>query len=1222
MHFAKLKLSGFKSFVDPVELVIDPGITGVVGPNGCGKSNVIEALRWVMGETSAKRMRGSEMDDVIFGGSSQRPARNLAEVSLMLDNQAKDAPSPYDTLEEVEITRRIERGAGSNYRINGKEVRARDVQLLFADLASGANSTAIVSQGRIGAIIGAKPTERRTLLEEAAGIRGLHSRRHEAELRLRAAETNLERLDDVIGALETQHNGLQRQARQANRYRRLSDHIRRHEAILLHLRWQDAEKAMAVARERLKAAEGVVRQRAQESASASKDQADSAAALPGLRQSDAEAAAELQRLQLAVRELENEQARIEAARDALAQRLLQIASDRDREGSLFEDARQAMERLSEESNRIESARTNENTTLDAARAEAENAGAVLEEQEGSLSELTEQAAGVEAQRSALQRQIAESRQRTATLTQRLTTLDGQEEALRAETDSLGEIEAAETRIADCESAVEAHREKAQSAESALADAREKESDARSALQETERLARDHLDQVQTDARETVEAAERNARETVQELEQRYRALDAEINALAALVDAGDDSIDESVRPLIDALSVSVGYEAALGAAFGEELDAPEGSDAQIHWTTLSPLAGTAGLPSGAKPLNQFVDGPSVLARRLSHIGVVENALEGAALQAQLGPGQRLVSKDGGLWRWDGYTIGAGAPTAAAKRLEQKNRLSECRALFADLESQLNQARETANAKLEETRLAADSRIAEAVKTTEANVSELRNQTETAVETAQQAAATERTVSQALQDAFTALNQARQAYSSLAGKAADIRTRLEGIAENRDRTKTDLDEAQGQIDGAEQALAVLEDPLQARERVNSLRATVAELRSDLLTKRGAVERLQQEAAGRSARLQAIEQEKQSWKSRMDGADGRISALADRAEQAETEKSSLETRPEEIRGQIGELNDKIVIAEAKRNTAADALAEGEQKQQSSDKALRESEAALASAREDRVRRESEVEQAGQAAETIRERIAEQLECTPDGVLKAGGVEADEELPPRDDVERKLERLTRERGNMGAVNLRAEQEATELEEQIASMHTEREDLVAAIGRLRQGINALNREGRERLLAAFEQVNAHFSDLFVRLFGGGEAHLTLTEAEDPLQAGLEIMASPPGKRMQIMSLLSGGEQALTALSLLFGVFLTNPAPICVLDEVDAPLDDSNVDRFCTLLDEIAHAGKTRFLVVTHHRMTMARVDRLFGVTMAERGISQLVSVDLREATRLRESA
>jgi len=1222
VHFSKLKLSGFKSFVDPAELVIDGGITGVVGPNGCGKSNVIEALRWVMGETSAKRMRGSEMDDVIFGGSSQRPARNIAEVSLLLDNSMKDAPAPYDTLEEVEITRRIERGAGSNYRINGKEVRARDVQLLFADMATGANSTAIVSQGRIGAIIGAKPTERRTLLEEAAGIRGLHSRRHEAELRLKAAESNLERLDDVIGALETQHQGLQRQARQTNRYRRLSDHIRRHEAILLHLRWQDAKRAMDIARQRLSQAEALVHEKAQNSAGAAREQADAATALPKLRQADAEAAAGLQHLQLAVRELENEQERILAARDALAQRLVQITADREREDALFDDARQAVERLTAEATTIEDARAAETETLEQARLEAAAASKAVEEKEAELSELTEQAAGVEAQRNALQRQLAESGQRLTVLENRLRGLDDQEATLKQETESLAEIETAEARVAECEAAVAAAREAAATAEAVLAECREKETAARSALQDSERLARDHLAEVQADARETVETAERAAREAVGALEERFRALDAEIRALAALVDVQDDTLDPAFRPLIDSLSVQQGYEAALGAAFGEELDASTDGKAQIHWTELPPIPGAASFPAGVEPLSKFVDGPKALSRRLSYIGVVPDGTSADALQKDLGPGQRLVSRDGGLWRWDGYSMAAGAPTAAAKRLEQRNRLAEIREEFAKVEKDLTAEREAADERMEEARAKADAKVQEATRSTETNLAELRRQAATAEADAAEKAAAQRSTSQALQEAFAALNRAQQAQSALAGKAADLRSRLQGIAENRERLKSDAAEARDQIDGAQKALDVLEDPLAARERINALRATVAELRSTLIDKRGAVERFQRESQARAARLEAIAQEQASWQQRMSGADGRMKALADRAQQAEEEKAALESRPGEIQAQHHALNDKIVTAEAKRNTAADALAEGEKKQQETDKALREAEAALAAAREDRVRRESEVEQADQAAQTIRERIAETLDCAPDDVLKAGGVEPDEELPPRDDIEGKLERLTRERENMGAVNLRAEQEATELEQQITSMHTERDDLLAAISRLRQGINALNREGRERLLAAFEQVNTHFKDLFVRLFGGGEAHLTLTEADDPLEAGLEIMASPPGKRMQIMSLLSGGEQALTALSLLFGVFLTNPAPICVLDEVDAPLDDSNVDRFCTLLDEIAHSGKTRFLVVTHHRMTMARMDRLFGVTMAERGISQLVSVDLREAARLRDSA
>jgi len=312
----------------------------------------------------------------------------------------------------------------------------------------------------------------------------------------------------------------------------------------------------------------------------------------------------------------------------------------------------------------------------------------------------------------------------------------------------------------------------------------------------------------------------------------------------------------------------------------------------------------------------------------------------------------------------------------------------------------------------------------------------------------------------------------------------------------------------------------------------------------------------------------------------------------------------------------------VAESKRKAAADRLAEGEEALAEADRRLKAAEAALAQAREDRVRCEAGREQGEQSRQAIAERILERLECTPAQILEAGGVKEGEELPAEDVLEARVERLNRERQNMGPVNLRAEQEAREMAEQIETLETERADLIAAINRLRHGIAELNREGRERLLASFEEVNQHFQELFTRLFGGGRAHLTLTDPDDPLEAGLEIMASPPGKRLQILSLLSGGERALTALALLFAVFLTNPAPICILDEVDAPLDDANVDRFCNLLEEIAHTSSTRFLLITHHRLSMARMDRLFGVTMTEPGVSQLVSVDLREAEALRATA
>ncbi|MBX6323070.1 MAG: chromosome partitioning protein ParA, partial [Rhodospirillaceae bacterium] len=388
---------------------------------------------------------------------------------------------------------------------------------------------------------------------------------------------------------------------------------------------------------------------------------------------------------------------------------------------------------------------------------------------------------------------------------------------------------------------------------------------------------------------------------------------------------------------------------------------------------------------------------------------------------------------------------------------------------------------------------------------------------------------------------------------------------------------------------------------------------------LLDGRSAEERVVREAESRRARLAAMAEERRSWAERRRGAERQLEALAERQAAARTELEALEARPQDLERKRVELAAQIESAEAARRAAADRLAEAETRLAEADRALKTAEAALHETRENRIRAEAELAQARLGVEALGERVRDHLGCAPEEALGLAQVDPSTELPRREEIEARLQRLLRERDAIGPVNLRAEAEAAEVDEQVRGMKAEREDLVAAIARLRQGIASLNREGRERLLAAFELVNRHFGALFTRLFGGGHAHLKLTEAEDPLDAGLEIMASPPGKRLQVLSLLSGGEQALTAIALLFAVFLTHPAPICVLDEVDAPLDDANVDRFCSLVEELSRTTQTRFLVITHHRMTMARMDRLFGVTMAERGVSQLVSVDLQKAVELR---
>jgi chromosome segregation protein len=1153
VHFNKLRLTGFKSFVEVTELPIGPGMTGVVGPNGCGKSNIVEALRWVMGENSAKRMRGAEMDDVIFGGSGNRPARNIAEVIVSLDNTDRSAPAQFNDAGELEISRRIERGSGSQYRVNGSDVRARDVQLLFADFASGAQSTAMVSQGRVGALIGAKPVERRTLIEEAAGITGLHSRRHEAELRLKAAETNLERLDDVIGALQNQCQGLRRQARQAKRYRRLAEKIREKEAVLLHLRWSETVNAKEAAAEQLTAAEKIVAERTEAAAIAARQQADAQAALPAFRDTAVKAAAELQRLTLAVQQLEHEEARISAAEAEITRRLEQIGSDIERENSLARDANTALECLNEERNALMRAQEGETKAIKDAKANLEKEKEALATKETELSRLAQEVAAAEAQRSALERQSQE-------LTERLARLEGRAHQIAQERATLAQKISADLRLKETET-------KILEAEEALAAAR-------TILQQTE------------NDRSSLETALTGSRSKSAAAKSAWGDIKAEVKALEGVLGDPDSDL---FPPLIDALSVMDGFETALAAALGEDLTAPIDEAADRHWASLAPLVTPPALPADATPLTHYVDGPPALARRLASIGVVENSATGTKLRGRLQPGQRLVSKDGGLWRWDGFTVAAGVPSAAATRLSQRNRL----AALADSLKVADAAFKAADAEFRAT----EQRYTRAI--------ELEKEKRRAVETI-----------------LGQLDGARDAHASLMSEASGAASRLAVLEETAQEVLNDITTTRTHQSEVMEMLSSAAEPAEARTAIEKLQTEVAQHRAVETEKRSQFERIQSESTIRSKRFQAIGTEEENWANRNIGAKARLEDLKNRKAEIEGQAKSLSKRPLEIAEQRKRLMEMTEKSESVQQEASDRLTAGENAQNKADQMLKAAEAQLADVREARVRREGALEQAGHDCEAVAERIREKLNCAPEQALSQASLETDTQLPNRQAAETEIDKLTRSRDSIGPVNLRAETELEEIEERINTMEMEREDLLAAITRLRQGISSLNREGRERLLAAFEEVKTHFEELFVRLFGGGRAYIQLTEADDPLNAGLEIMASPPGKKLQIMSLLSGGEQALTALALLFAVFLTNPAPICVLDEVDAPLDDANVDRFCTMLEEIAHAGSTRFLCVTHHRMTMARMDRLFGVTMGERGVSQLVSVDLRRAEELRDSA
>jgi chromosome segregation protein len=1159
MQVCRLRLVGFKSFVDATELALEPGLTGIVGPNGCGKSNLVEALRWVMGETSARRLRGGEMDDVIFAGTAAKPARNIAEVALTLDNSNRDAPFAFNDRAEIEVVRRIERGGGSTYRVNGRDVRARDVQLLFSDAASGAHSGAMVSQGRVAALIDAKPVERRLLLEEAAGTAGLHARRRETELKLDAAEENLERLDDVIATIEAQFEILRKQARQAQRYRRLAEQIRRTEALLFRARWLAAQAEAERSSAEHRATEGIVAE-ATENALAGVQARDAAeAALPPLRAAEATAAAELQRLTNSRGALEQELQRVLAARAEAERRLAQLAADLEREESHRTEAQASLARLAEEQDALTRAEAADGPGRDLAEAELREAGDCLADAEAVLQRETEAVAAAEARRITLERRRKDLEERRARLEARRAEAERQRAEVAAALVAPEAVTAAATAVAETEARVEQCRAIVEAAEVEIAN----------------RLA-----------------GEQTALDLARQVDTRLARLTAEAEGLRRLIAPPPDAGE--APPILTALSVAPGFEAAVGAAFGDELQAPlangEGDGAARFWVDLgADEHGGAALPEGALRLDEAVDAPSALARSLAQAGWVETEETGYRLQPSLVPGQRLVDREGRLWRWDGFvSIGCG-PSLAAEHLRHANRL-------AVLESEI--------ATLKKAALTAESGAA------------------AARAERQQATEAGRSARQVLSDAEARLARARTEEAEISRRELTTQTRLAAASDLLEKIGADLAETKAQAEEVEGDLAVLPEAKSARAALDQARAAAAEARRREADARAAIERLSHETARRRERLSSIGLEERAWRKRSTDAAAQQVALIERRSALEAEITGLAARPATIAAESEALGAAIAGAAEACRRSADALAVGERQLREATEASRLADHALGEARERLARLEGLRDGANEAVARLARDIRERVGVAPEALAEIAGVAEDNVTVDPAETAARLDRLTRERDGMGPVNLMAETEAAEIETRIADLQRERADLTEAIGRLRQGIAALDREVRQRLTAAFEQLDRHFAELFTKLFGGGKAQLRLVDNDDPLAAGLEIMASPPGKRLQSLSLLSGGEQALTALALLFAAFLTNPAPVCVLDEVDAPLDDANVDRFCSLVGEIADTTGTRFLVVTHHRITMARVDRLFGVTMAERGISQLVSVDLARAARMRQTA
>ncbi len=1148
VHFSKLKLYGFKSFVDKTELEIGTGLNGIVGPNGCGKSNLVEALRWVMGEKSAKNMRGGGMEDVIFAGTSKRPARSIAEVTVVMNNEDATAPAPFTSSTEIEINRRIERDKGSQYRVNGKAVRARDVNLLFADTATGASSPALVSQGRITEIITAKPSDRRKILEESAGISGLHSRRHEAELRLRAAETNLTRLDDSLNDMRSRLSSLKRQARQAERYKELSDNIRRLDMALIWSEWSETHAKIKQERTEFAIHNDTVQSALEISKSVSTKIETLESELPDLRKNHMEAQAVLQNFRVSLERLEQDiQTKTKGLQDAIEAKD-QINQDSEFTQGQFDQILLTIESIKQELNDLD----NSGQTLPDDITAAEH---IVQTLQSTLDSYRQSKQDIET--------------KIAVATQSKSTLDNQLQTAKGTRDKINQnITILKDAITDTQSKI-------------------------NAIQNDETLSID-LEKLSTDVENSkttitnLSTQSSTANQNLQSLKVEkddlnsiLSGLEGELNGLRTLLE--NTSHSDADRPtgddaLLNHLKVTDGYEKAVSAALGQWISMAGLDDgASVYW---SPSTIKIDCPHGTTPLLNYVDAPTSLHPVLNAIGVVD-----VMDNIELSVGQMIVTRDGAIKRWDGLNV----KSSAAQSIDQTHIILEQKNRVADLETQITNKQNQL------------SRIDTDFETAQANCDTFNNDLTTAKD---RLAEQERNFT----NQSYAIERLRDQLSTLNEKLTDQTARLDQNKVEKNEIETQITSLQNQInDGDDTVIEGYETEIQA------LSDKIEIENNSLNDARNALNTLVQKQSTRTQNINRLQSDLTRLNDEQDKLSTRLDDFSNRADTIEAKILAYKTSTDDNTDDIREgLLSKIADQDKKLSTLADQLNQKDTLYKSLQLQLRDADSNAATARENRARVQANVANAEAELNRIQSDISDQFDLSPQRLEEQTYSLFDDNIPSIDDLHDQKETITRQRDGIGPVNLRAAIESQETEAQLAEMEGESNDLTKAIEQLRGGIAKLNREAKDRLAIAFTRVDTHFQRLFAQLFEGGKAHLKMIESDDPLEAGLEIYAEPPGKTLQKLSLLSGGEQTLTSIALIFAMFLTNPSPICVLDEIDAPLDDANVDRVCTLMENIARETDTRFIVITHHRMTMARMDRLYGVTMSERGVSQLVSVDM----------